>query len=27
VRHFPGGIAVTFNDQLPVEAVNEDAKL
>jgi len=27
VRHFPGGIAVTFNDQLPVQVLDEDAKL
>lgn len=27
VRHFPGGIAVSFNDQLPVQVVDEDAKL
>jgi hypothetical protein len=27
VRHFPGGIAVSFNDQLPVQVVEEDAKL
>jgi len=27
VRHFPGGIAVSFNDQLPMQVAEEDVKL